>query len=115
MSVSETRPTMLKCEFDVLENIGFMLLWFLLIIITLGLASLFFIYSFNKTIVNKTYVLSVSGGKIGKMQCDFSVFSAAGNILLWCLLILVTLGLAAPFYVFRVKRTIFNNTRIVYY
>jgi hypothetical protein len=36
-------------------------------------------------------------------------------VIIWFLLIIVTLGIAAFFYAYRILRVLLNDTRIVYY
>lgn len=107
-------PTRFYCNFSTMDAIGHVLVWVVLIILTLGLALLVFPYSFNKAILNRTEVCDRQGNVLGRLDCRFSVFSSVGHLFIWALLIIVTLGLAAFLYGYRVLRVLINETRIVY-
>ncbi len=108
---SGSRRGRLKCSFSTVEAIGSVVLWFILTIVTLGLALLVFPYYFNRAVLNKTEVLDGSGRAIGRLNCTFNI----GHLLIWLILILVTFGLASFLYVYRVLRVVLNETAIEYY
>lgn len=105
----------LRCDFSVAESIGQVIIWILMTIVTLGLALMVFPYYFNKAVLNKTEVLDRSGTPIGRLNCTFNLGSSIGHAILWIVLILVTFGLAAFLYAYRVIRVLLNETRIEYY
>jgi hypothetical protein len=109
------RPIRFKCDFGVTETIGQVLIWILLTIVTLGLALIVFPYYFNKVVLNRTEVIDAGGRAIGKLDCQFNLASSIGHVIIWVLLIIVTLGIAAFFYAYRVLRVLLNDTRIIYY
>lgn len=108
-------PVRLRCEFGLTETIGQVIIWLLLTVITLGLALLVFPYYFNKVVLNRTEVLDRSGTAIGRLNCRFNLGSSLGHAIIWILLIIVTLGIAALFYAYRVIRVLLNDTTIEYY
>jgi uncharacterized membrane protein YjgN (DUF898 family) len=109
------RPYRLRCDFSVGESIGHVIIWVILTIITLGLALLVFPYYLNKVVLNRTEVLDLHSRPIGRLRCNFSLASSIGHVVIWAVLILVTLGLAAFFYAYRVVRVILSDTTIEYY
>lgn len=109
-----TLPATFRCEFSIAESIGHVIIWILLTIITLGLALLIFPYYLNKDVLNKTLVLDRSGQVIGRLACEFNLASSIGHVILWGLLIIVTFGIAAFFYFYRILRVLLNGTRIEY-
>lgn len=108
-------PAKFRCDFGLVETIGQVIIWIVLSIITLGLALLVFPYYFNKAVLNRTEVIDASGKAIGKLDCQFNLGSSIGHVIIWFLLIIVTLGIAAFFYAYRILRVLLNDTRIVYY
>lgn len=98
-----------------METIGQVIFWLLLSIVTLGLALLVFPYYFNKVVLNRTEVLDSSGRAIGRLDCQFNIGSSIGHVIVWILLIIVTFGIAAFFYAYRILRVLLNDTRIAYY
>ena len=119
MAFAETaggdRAVRFKCDFGMVETIGQVLIWILLTIVTLGLALIVFPYYFNKVVLNRTEVLDAGGRAIGKLDCQFNLGSSIGHVIVWVILIIITLGIAAFFYAYRVLRVLLNDTRIVYY
>jgi uncharacterized membrane protein YjgN (DUF898 family) len=114
-SFASSAPARFRCDFGIVETIGQVIIWILLTIVTLGLALFVFPYYFNKVVLNRTEVLDGSGRAIGKLDCQFNLGSSIGHVIVWILLIIVTLGIAAFFYAYRVLRVLLNDTRIVYY
>lgn len=108
-------PAKFRCDFGLVETIGQVIIWVLLTIVTLGLALLVFPYYFNKAVLNRTEVIDASGRAIGKLDCQFNLGSSIGHAIIWFLLIVVTLGIAAFFYAYRILRVLLNDTRIIYY
>jgi hypothetical protein len=108
-------PVRLKCDFGLIETLGQVIIWLILSIVTLGLALLVFPYYFNKVVLNRTEVLDRSGNAIGRLNCRFNIGNSLGHVIIWILLIIVTLGIAAFFYAYRVIRVLLNDTVIEYY
>lgn len=102
----------LQCDFSIMDAILNALLWFILTIITIGLAAFLFPYYLPKAVLNKTQVVDLDGHRVGKMVCDISVGGVILNALLWWFLTIITLGLAYFVYIYRVYRILLNETRI---
>jgi len=103
----------LKCDYTLMEAIGFLIIWLILSVITLGIGMFFAIYYFYKTIINKTYIVDRSGYEIGRLDCDLSLGEVIGHIVIWILITLVTLGIGIIFYAFATFRITLNRTRII--
>lgn len=112
---SRPRAMRFKADFGIADNIGVLVIWIVLTIVTLGLALIVFPYYLNKDVLNKTKVLDVNGREIGRLNCRFNLASSIGHVVIWMILIIVTLGIAAFFYLYRVLRVVINETEIEYY
>lgn len=113
--INRPRAARFKAEFGVVDTIGVVIIWIILSIITLGLALFVFPYYLNKDVINKTKVLDSEGREIGRLNCRFNLASSIGHVIIWILLIIVTLGIAAFFYAYRIIRVVLNETEIEYY
>lgn len=111
----ELRAARLRCDFSIGESIGHVIIWILLTICTLGLALLVFPYYLNRAVLNRTEVLDLQGRPIGRLRCEFNLASSIGHVVIWAILILITFGIAAFFYAYRIMRVILNDTSIEYY
>lgn len=103
------------CDFSVGDAIIQALIWFLLIIVTLGLASFLLPYYVPKAVIERTRVMDMDGEIIGTLAVDFSLGAAILNALLWLLLSIVTFGLAYIVYVYRVLRFVLMETRVQFH
>ena len=102
----------LKCEFELIEALGMVIIWVILIVITLGLAAFIMPYYFAKAPINKTFVVDVHGQKVGRLKVDFNLGQVIGHALVWLLLSIVTFGLAYLVYWFAVYRKLLNASVI---
>lgn len=102
----------LKANLPVLEILGHLLIWFILIIITLGIALFFFPYSFAKFVLNRTSVID-SQGVERRFTCEIDIMSNIGHIILWIIISIFTLGIGYFFYVYRVWGYALRNTRVM--
>ncbi len=89
------------------------LLWILLSIVTLGIATFFLPYAWAAKFLNGTEVYGEQGEVLGVLEVEIQAMEQLGHILGWILLSIVTLGIAFLFYQIGVIRTILNHTRIV--
>jgi len=101
----------IKANLSILDIIGHLIVWVVLIIITFGIALFFFPYSFSRFVINRTSVVDPAGVE-RKMVCDINLFSNIGHIILWMLISLVTFGLGYIFYFYRVWNYALNNSRV---
>jgi hypothetical protein len=112
---SDLRASKLRCDFSIGESIGHVIIWIFLTIITLGLALMVFPYYLNRAVLNRTEVLDAHNRPIGRLRCNFNLASSIGHVIIWAILILITFGIAAFFYAYRLVRVILNETSIEYY
>lgn len=115
MNNQNSRAARLRSDFSVADSIGHVIIWVLLTLVTLVLALIVFPYYFNRAVLNRTKVLDQFGNEIGHLDCRFNLGASIGHVIIWTILILITFGLAAFFYVYRVVRVVINETRVVYY
>lgn len=101
----------IKADLSILDIIGHLIVWVVLIIITFGVALFFFPYSFSRFVINRTSVVDPAGVE-RKMVCNINLFSNIGHIILWMLISLVTFGLGYIFYFYRVWNYALNNSRV---
>ncbi|MCF6303550.1 MAG: DUF898 domain-containing protein, partial [Devosiaceae bacterium] len=94
------------------EAIGFIIIWLIISVVTLGIGSFFAIYYFYKTIINKTYVIDRTGAEVGRLDCDLNLGEVIGHVVIWILITIVTLGIGLLFYMFRTFRMCINKTSI---
>lgn len=113
--ISRPRAVRFKADFGIGDNIGVVVIWIILTIVTLGLALIVFPYYLNKDVLNKTKVLDSAGREVGRLNCRFNLASSIGHVIIWVLLIVVTLGIASFFYLYRVLRVVINETEIEYF
>lgn len=102
----------LKADIAILDIIGHLILWLILVVITLGIALFFFPYSFARFVINRTSLIDPETGVAHRMRCNIDVFSNFGHILLWVIITVLTLGIGYIFYVYRVWNYALNNSRV---
>lgn len=83
-----------------LDILGHGLMWIIIILITLGLGAFFYPYSFAKFVLNRSSLSTESGPR--QVTCNLDLSGQIGHAFLWLLLTIVTLGLAYPFYFYKV-------------
>jgi uncharacterized membrane protein YjgN (DUF898 family) len=102
----------MKCELGFGAIIGHVILWFLLIIVTLGIAAFFFPYSMNKYALNNTYVVDGAGTKLARLRCNVDVFGSLGHVIVWMIISILTLGIGFIFYIYRVNAYCLGRTSL---
>lgn len=103
------------CDFSIGDAVIQAFLWFVLIIVSFGLATFLLPYYVPRAVLLRTRVLDMDGEEIGTLACDFSLGDAILNALLWLLLSIVTFGLAYIVYVYRVLRFVLMQTRVQFH
>lgn len=101
----------MKIQADVgtIDILGHLILWFILILITFGIAAFFFPYSFSKFILNRSQVVD-ENGHVRQMVCNTDIFGNIGHVILWIIISILTLGLGYAFYFYKVWNYSLNNT-----
>ena len=103
----------IQADFTMMDVLGFIVIWALLSLITLGIGLFFLPYAMAKFIINSITIYDNEDRRVGKLSCNLSAGKQIGHLILWLFLTLITVGIAYPFYVFGVFRTALNDTEIV--
>lgn len=99
----------LKADLSILDIIVHLLIWFVLSLITFGIALMFFPYSFSKFVIDRTEFVDAQG-QSHTMECQTQIFGNLGHVILWLLIVLITFGFGYFFYFYRVWNYSLNNT-----
>lgn len=102
----------LKGNIGVMDIILHLIVWLLIIVCTAGFAIMFYPYGLAKFLINGASVEDPAIGKVYQMNCNIGFFEQIGNIILWLIIVLVTCGLAYPFYLFKVFNFALNRSEI---
>lgn len=100
-----------RTDVSMIECFGHAVLWFLIIICTLGIGAFFYPYALAKFIINRTYVVR-DGAPTQRLVCDLDMAAQLGHALIWLLLSVITLGLAYFLYLYGVGRYVASRTRM---
>ena len=103
----------LKSDLGFMEVIGHVIIWVLLAIVTLGLALFVFPYYMQRFIISKTYAYDEQGQRVGRLVCTIDLASIIGNILLWVLISIVTLGIGYLVFTYKISAHCMSHTKIV--
>lgn len=101
----------MKADIGVISILLHLILWFVLTIVTLGIAMFFFPYSFSKFIINRSSLID-EDGKERELKCHTDLFGNIGHIIIWVIISILTLGLGYIFYCYKVWNYSLNNTTI---
>jgi hypothetical protein len=101
----------LAASVGTLDILGHLILWFIIILITLGIGAFFFPYSFCKFIINRTEFIDQQGVS-HKMECHTDIFGSIGHVILWIIITILTLGLGYIFYFYKIWNYSLNHTTI---
>ncbi|MBY8916447.1 hypothetical protein KUG85_13960 [Nitratireductor sp. L1-7-SE] len=112
-SPEESGSVRLRCNYSIMEATGYIIIWAVVSIVTLGIGAFFAIYYFYKSIINKTYLINREGHAIARLECELNLAEIIGHVILWIILTVVTLGIGLLFYMFRTLRLCMNKTRMV--
>jgi hypothetical protein len=105
----------LKSHVSVVDIIINSIVWALLTIVTFGLAFFFYIYYFNRFVINKTDITNADGKIIGALKCNLSFGDILGHSILWILLTIVTFGLGLFFYFYKALAFIVSKMEVDIY
>lgn len=95
------------------DIVGHGVLWMVLSVVTLGLALLAWPYYAFRFVLSRSVVVDPSGREVGRMEMEGGLSGYLGHAILWALGILVTLGLAAPIWIYDVYRKVLSETKVV--
>lgn len=99
----------IKANVRALDIFVHLVIWFLLSLITLGIALFFFPYSFAKFIINRSELID-DNGVVRQLQCNTDMWGNIGHILIWMIISLITLGFGYAFYFYKVWNYSLNST-----
>ncbi|WP_394203781.1 DUF6693 family protein [Marinagarivorans algicola] len=86
-------------------------IWFILVIITFGIAAFFFPYSFSKFILDCSELIDEQG-QSRKIVCNTDMFGNIGHVIIWIIITIITFGIGYAFYFYKVWNYSLNNTTI---
>lgn len=101
----------IQADIGILDITLHIVLWFILSLVTFGIAVFFFPYSFSKFIINQSELID-NEGIAHPMVCKTDLFGNIGHIILWAIISIVTLGFGYIFYIYKVWNYSLNNTDI---
>lgn len=102
----------LRANIGVIDILVHLFIWFILSLITFGIALIFFPYSFSKFVLNRSWIEDADGNA-HDMECDIELFGNLGHVILWFFISILTFGLGYVFYFYKVWNYAVNNTRVV--
>lgn len=102
----------LKSDLSVGDIIGHAVIWILLSIVTFGLALFVFPYYMARFIISRTLVMDANGARIGRLECTIDLASIIGNVIIWAIISLLTLGLGYLVFMYKIYAHCLNHTRI---
>lgn len=103
----------LRSQMTVIQVLGHVVIWLFISFITLGIGFLFWPYAAIKLIAESIVIADEGGQATARLRFSFSFGDQLGHAVLWLLLIVLTGGMAAPFYLFSVAHTAINRTELV--
>ncbi|HET8903182.1 MAG TPA: DUF6693 family protein [Saccharospirillum sp.] len=101
----------IQASVGTLDILGHLILWFIIILITLGIGAFFFPYSFAKFIINRSELID-NQGVSRPMECHTDLFGNIGHVILWIIISIITFGIGYAFYFYKVWNYSLNNTTI---
>lgn len=105
----------LKCEMKLSEAWIPFFVWLLLSLVTFGLGWLIVSGHFFKFLIERTYVVDAAGIRVGKLACTYDVEARIGQVGLWLLASIATLGIALLAYSFHAARAALDATEIEWF
>jgi len=100
----------IRCNLTFGQSLLFLLGWGLLIIITFGLATPFFILSFSKYLINRSVL--VENGMERQMSSNLNVGGDFIYLILWTIFSIITFGIAGLFFIFSLGKRVMNSIEI---
>lgn len=100
----------LKSELAVGDIIGNGIVWILLTLVTFGLAVFVFPYYMQKFIINRTVMIDQGGRRTGRLVCTIDFASIIGNVVIWTLISIVTLGIGYFIFLYKINAHCMDHT-----
>ncbi len=103
----------LKSELGAFDVLGHLIIWLVLTVVTLGLALFVFPYYMQRFIISKTYAYDGDGKKVGRLVCTIDLASIIGNIILWAIISIFTLGIGYFVFLYKITAHCMTHTKVV--
>lgn len=102
----------LRSELDLGKVWPSFLVWLVVSVCTLGLGWIVVSGHFFRLILNSTAVVDADGNRRGTLRCDYDVEAHMGQVAVWVLVSVVTLGVGLLFYSFHAARRAIDATTV---
>ncbi|WP_429354163.1 DUF6693 family protein [Paraburkholderia sp. 32] len=102
----------LKSELTVGDIIGHAIIWIVLTVVSFGFALFVFPYYMARFIISRTIVVDRQGARIGRLNCTIDLASIIGNIVIWAIISILTLGLGYLIFMYKIYAHCMNHTDI---
>jgi len=103
----------LKSELGFFDVLGHLIIWLILTVVTFGLALFVFPYYMQRFIISKTYAFDAQGRRVGRLVCTIDLASIIGNIILWAVISIVTLGIGYLVFLYKITAHCMTHTKVV--
>ncbi|OXR49798.1 hypothetical protein PuT2_08185 [Pusillimonas sp. T2] len=103
----------MKSELGAFDVLGHLIIWLLLTFVTFGLALFVFPYYMQRFIISKTYAFDGEGRKVGRLVCTIDLASIIGNIILWAIISILTLGIGYLVFLYKITAHCMTHTKVV--
>lgn len=103
----------LKSELGAVDVLGHLIIWLLLTVVTLGLALFVFPYYMQRFTISKTFAFDGQGRKVGRLVCTIDLASIIGNIILWAIISILTLGIGYLVFLYKITAHCMTHTKVV--
>ncbi|TKR55446.1 hypothetical protein D7I39_11050 [Allopusillimonas ginsengisoli] len=103
----------LKSELGAFDVLGHLIVWLLLTLVTFGLALFVFPYYMQRFIISKTFAYDNEGKKVGRLICTIDLASMIGNIILWAIISILTLGIGYLVFMYKITAHCMTHTKVV--
>ncbi|WP_345815239.1 DUF6693 family protein [Paraburkholderia sp. PREW-6R] len=103
----------LKSSLTIADIIGHAIIWVLLVPLTLGFALFVYPYYLYRFVISKTTAYSADGREIGRLACTIDLATIIGNIVIWAIISVVTLGVGYIFFMYKIIAHCMSHTRVI--
>ncbi|WP_233574983.1 DUF6693 family protein [Pusillimonas sp. NJUB218] len=78
-----------------------------------GALQFVFPYYMQRFIISKTYAFDGEGRKVGRLVCTIDLASIIGNIILWAIISILTLGIGYLVFLYKITAHCMTHTKVV--
>jgi hypothetical protein len=90
------------------------LVWLAISAATLGLGWLIVAGHFFRLVINSVELVDATGQPRGRLVCTYDVETRTGELVLWLLICIATLGIGLLFYSFHAARAALDHTTVTW-